>query len=217
MRWRRLDAVNGRVEETYVDADFQPIVAPAAPRISQAQLNAMLEYLCATAAAGEASHEGGSGGGAAAAAALPAPAAAAAASPLSPAAMPSARAAAAAAGSGSATPVAPPSLSLRPPPVHPGAPGILSSGLPLSGSASIGSVGGSSAAGGGTPALLAHLRVQSPRQANRANRLLTAGCPKAVVKALMALGSELEREAQLDEEEAKLHLEELAPESPFTL
>jgi hypothetical protein len=64
--------------------------------------------------------------------------------------------------------------------------------------------------------LLARLQQASPHHANRANRLLTVGCDKAIVKGIMAIGDAHLREGRLAEEEEKRHLEPLA-DSPLSL
>ena len=65
-----------------------------------------------------------------------------------------------------------------------------------------------------TPMLLSNLTAQSPAHANRANRLLDAGCNKEAVKAIRAMLSAAEREGRLLEEEGRLGLEAMA-ESPL--
>ena len=62
--------------------------------------------------------------------------------------------------------------------------------------------------------LLARLQQVSPHHANRANRLLTVGCDKAMVKGIMAIGDSHVREGRLVEEEERRGLEPLA-DSPL--
>ena len=62
--------------------------------------------------------------------------------------------------------------------------------------------------------LFARLRETSPLQANRANALLTAGCPKQTVKDILACADGSAREARLAEEEQRYDCGPLA-DSPL--